>query len=297
VSSIRILIVGRTGQVAYELQRARWPDGLEPEFAGREVLDLAKPGEAEALVLARRPLIVVNAAAYTAVDAAERERDQAFAVNRDGPAALAQGCADVGSSLIHLSTDYVFDGAKAGPYEEGDPIHPLSAYGESKAEGEAAIRTRLDRHIIIRTAWVYCPIGRNFVRTMLRLGAERDQLSVVDDQRGSPTSAAEVARAVVALAAALAGGRADAFGTYHFCGAGATTWYGFARAIFAGAERRGMRVPSTVTPITTAQYPTPAKRPMNSVLSSEQIARAYGVVARPWQDALDDCLDEIAAAR
>jgi dTDP-4-dehydrorhamnose reductase len=283
--------------VAYELQRARWPQGLVPAFLGREALDLAQAERARLRVAERRPLIVINAAAYTAVDTAERERDQAFAVNRDGPAALAEACAEIAASLIQLSTDYVFDGTKHGAYEEDDPVHPLSVYGESKAAGEAAIRERLDRHVIIRTAWVYCPIGRNFVRTMLRLGAERDQLGVVDDQQGSPTSAAEVARALIVVATALAEGRNDAFGTYHFCGAGATSWYGFARAIFAGAQKRGMRVPGTVVPITTAQYPTPAKRPMNSVLNSEKIARAFGVAARPWQDALADCLDEIAASR
>jgi dTDP-4-dehydrorhamnose reductase len=292
-----ILVVGRTGQVAHELQRARWPDGLVPSFLGREALDLSRADEAIARVAEHRPGIVVNAAAYTAVDAAERERDLAFAVNRDGSAALADACAEIGASLIQLSTDYVFDGEKRGPYEEDDPIHPLSVYGESKAAGEAAIRARLEAHVIIRTAWVYGPIGHNFVRTMLRLGGEREQVNVVDDQQGSPTSATEVARAVIAVVAALASGRTEGFGTYHFCGAGTTTWYGFARAIFAGAEQRGMRVPRTVAPITTAQYPTPARRPANSVLRSEKIARVFGVVARPWQDALADCLDEISAAR
>lgn len=292
-----VLVVGRTGQVAYELQRARWPQELIPTFLGRDALDLSDPAQAKARVAEARPSIVINAAAYTAVDAAERERDLAFAVNRDGPAALAEACGDIGASLVQLSTDYVFDGEKQAPYEEDDPIHPLSVYGESKAAGEAAIRARLEAHVIVRTAWVYCPIGRNFVRTMLRLGAEREQLNVVDDQRGSPTSAAEVARAMIALATALASGRTDGFGTYHFCGVGAITWYGFARAIFAGAEGRGMRVPQTVTPIATAQYPTPARRPTNSVLRSERIARVFGVVARPWRDALAECLEEIAAAR
>jgi len=294
---MRVLVIGRTGQVAHELQRARWPRELKPTFLGRDALDLARAEEARLRVAEYRPKVVINAAAYTAVDAAEREREQAFAANRDGPAALAEACAKTAASLIQLSTDYVFDGLKRGAYEEDDPVHPLSAYGESKAAGEDAVRARLDRHIIIRTAWVYCPIGRNFVRTMLRLGAERDQLGVVDDQHGSPTAAAEVARAAIAVAAALAEGRADAFGTYHFCGAGATTWYGFARAIFAGAQERGMRVPGVVTPIATTQYPTPAKRPMNSVLSSEKIGRVFGVFARPWQEALSDCLDEIAAVR
>ena len=292
-----VLVVGRTGQVAYELQRARWPEGLAPEFLDRVALDLCQTEPAKALVADRRPSIVVNAAAYTAVDAAEGERDLAFAVNRDGPAALAEACGEIGASLIQLSTDYVFDGSKNGAYEEDDPIRPVSVYGASKAAGEAAIRAALDRHVIIRTAWVYCPIGRNFVRTMLRLGAERERLDVVDDQRGSPTAAAEVARAVIAAAASLAMGRDDAFGTYHFCGAGVATWHGFACAIFAGAGKRGMRVPRTVAPITTAQYPTPARRPANSVLNSAKIARVFGIAARPWREALEDCLDQIAATR
>jgi len=288
-----ILVVGRTGQVARELQRAKWPAGLAVEFLGRDALDLARPLEAHAAVVARRAAIVVNAAAYTAVDAAETDREMAFAVNGDGPAALAEACGETGASLIHLSTDYVFDGTKQGAYTEDDPINPVSVYGASKAAGEHLVRDRLAHHVILRTSWVYCAVGRNFLRTMLRLGAEREQLSVVDDQQGCPTSAAEVARAIVELIGALGHAGAERFGTFHFCAKGATTWYGFAREIFAAAQQREMKVPRVLTPIATSQYPTPARRPLNSVLSCDKISDSYGISARPWPEAVADCLDEI----
>jgi dTDP-4-dehydrorhamnose reductase len=296
----KILVVGRTGQVAHELQRGAWPACLAVDYLDRAQLDLARPDEARAIVTAARPHIVVNAAAYTAVDAAETDRDMAFAVNRDGPAALAEACRDIGATLIHFSTDYVFDGTKTDAYVEDDPINPLSVYGASKAVGEAAIRARLDRHVIIRTSWVYSPIGRNFVKTMLRLGQERDKLAIVDDQRGSPTAAADIAAATIAVCAALAQGpekaREDGFGTFHFCGGGVTSWYGFARKIFAGAAEHGFKTPRTIEPIATEAYPTPAPRPRNSTLDCRKIAQVYGVAAPPWQVALSICLDEIVAA-
>ena len=292
----RILVVGRTGQVADELWRGVWPTGATVDFLDRARLDLARPDQARDTVIAARPQIVVNAAAYTAVDAAEADRDVAFAVNRDGPAALADACRELGAALIHYSTDYVFDGAKTGAYVEDDPINPLSVYGASKAAGEAAIRARLDRHVIIRTSWVYSPIGRNFVKTMLRLGQERDELGIVDDQRGSPTAAADIAAATIAICAALTAGDEHDFGTFHFCGGGVTSWYGFARAIFAGAAERGLRTPRAVKPIATEAYPTPAPRPRNSALDCRKIEQKYGVVAPPWQASLSGCLDQIVAA-
>jgi dTDP-4-dehydrorhamnose reductase len=291
-----ILVVGQTGQVAYELQRGAWPAGVAVDFLDRGRLDLVQPEAARALVAAARPDIVVNAAAYTAVDAAESDRAVAFAVNRDGPAALAEACREIGAALVHYSTDYVFDGSKTGAYVEDDPINPLSVYGASKAEGEAAIRARLDRHVIVRTEWVYSPIGRNFVKTMLRLGAERDRLGIVDDQHGSPTAAADIAAATLAICAALADKRDDGFGTFHFCGGGTTTWHGFASEIFRGAAERGLKTPQQVDPIATEAYPTPAPRPRNSVLDCGKLARVYGFSAPPWQAALSVCLDEIVAA-
>ena len=293
---MRVLVVGRTGQLAYELHRATWPVGLAVEFLDRARLDLSRPDDARDVVLAARPQLVVNAAAYTAVDAAEADRDTAFAVNRDGPAVLADACRETGAALVHVSTDYVFDGNKSGAYVEDDPVNPLSAYGASKEAGEAALRNQLTRHVILRTAWVYSPIGKNFVKTMLRLGAERDKLGVVDDQHGSPTAARDISAAIVAICAALADGREDGFGTFHFCGGGTTNWHGFAREIFARAAERGLKTPREVAPIATEAYPTPAPRPRNSVLDCGKIARVYGIAAPPWQRSLISCLDEIVAA-
>jgi dTDP-4-dehydrorhamnose reductase len=296
----KILIVGRVGQVAHELRRGAWPTEFAVDHLERPQVDLAQPGAAYAVIVSQRPDIVVNAAAYTEVDAAEADRDTAFAVNRDGPAAIAEACREIGAALVHYSTDYVFDGTQPGAYVEDDPICPVSVYGASKAEGDAAIRARLDRHVILRTSWVYSPTGHNFVKTMLRLGAERDKLGIVDDQRGSPTAAAAIAATTITICAALAqanqDGREDGFGTFNFCGAGVTTWYGFAREIFAGAAARGLKTPRLVEPITTEAYPTPAARPRNSTLDCRKIARVYGIVTPPWQESLSACLDELTSA-
>jgi dTDP-4-dehydrorhamnose reductase len=289
----KILAIGGIGQIGHELARSPWPVGLTTEFVERNQLDLGRPDTVKPMVVAIRPRIVINAGAYTAVDQAEIEREVAFANNRDGPAALAEACREIDAALIHFSTDYVFDGSKSAPYTEDDPVVPLSAYGASKAEGDVAIAETLDRHVILRTCWVYSAVGQNFVKTMLRLGAERDELRIVDDQRGSPTAAAELARAAIHIAAALDAGREDGFGTFNFTGAGATTWCDFARAIFAGAAERGAKVPLRVLPIATEDYPLPAPRPRNSRLDCGKIARTYGLAARPWQDSLADCLDEL----
>ncbi len=289
-----VVVIGRTGQLAIELERADWPANVRVAFLGRETVDLTRPEDIRRLT-ARRPRVIVNAAAFTAVDAAELVSDLAYAVNRDGPAALADVCRDSGGALVHLSTDYVFDGALDRAYREDDPINPLSVYGASKAAGESEVRGRLERHVILRTAWVYSPVGRNFVRTMLRLGSERERLSIVDDQHGCPTAAADLARAVVEITMAVLGG-ADRFGTFHFCGQGETTWYGFAREIFEAARQRGMKTPSEVIPITTEAYPTPARRPLNSVLDCAKIRQSYGIVPRPWREALSDCLDQLCSA-
>ena len=291
-----ILVLGRIGQVGHELARGRWPAGFAVEFVERPELDLTRPKEAQKIVAAARPDIVVNAAAYTAVDAAESDRDLAFAINRDGPAALADICREIGAALVHYSTDYVYDGKKAGAFVESDPVAPLSVYGASKAEGDAAIAARLDRHVILRTSWVYSATGHNFVKTMLRLGAERDRLGIVDDQHGSPTAAGDIAGATIAVCAALAVGKADGYGTFHFCGTGTTSWHGFAREIFRGAAARGLKTPGLVEPIATAAYPLPAVRPGNSRLDCGKIARVYGIEAPAWQDSLSAVLDELIAA-
>jgi len=293
--SSKILVIGRIGQVGHELARAQWPTNMITQFVERDQFDLARPADLKPAVIAMRPRIVINAGAYTAVDQAESEPETAFAINRDGAAALAEACGEIGASLIHFSTDYVFDGSKPSPYTEDDPVNPLSVYGASKAAGDAAIAERLDRHVILRTSWVYSAAGQNFVKTMLRLGAEREELRIVDDQHGAPTAAAELARAAIHIAAAIDGGKQDGFGVFNFAGAGVTTWCGFARQIFAGAAERGAKVPLRVTPIATEDYPLPAVRPHNSRLDCTKIARTYGLAAKTWQDSLADCLDELIA--
>ncbi|HML10789.1 MAG TPA: dTDP-4-dehydrorhamnose reductase [Stellaceae bacterium] len=294
--SRKILVIGRIGQIGHELHRGRWPARSEVEFVERPQIDLTRTREARDIVIAARPAIVVNAAAYTAVDAAESDPAAAFAVNRDGPAAIAEACREIGAAMVHFSTDYVYDGRKAGAYVETDPIGPLSVYGASKAEGDAAVAARLDRHAILRTSWVYSAIGQNFVKTMLRLGAERDRLGIVDDQHGSPTSAADLAGATIAVCTALAAGKDDGYGVFHLRGGGTTSWFGFARAIFREAAARGLKTPRLVEPITTEAYPTPAARPRNSVLDCGKIAHVYGIVAPPWERSLTAVLDELLAA-
>lgn len=291
----RILVIGGIGQVGHELGRGAWPAGFAVDFIERPRLDLTRPREARDIVVAARPDIVVNAAAYTAVDAAEADPGAAFAVNRDGPAVLAEACRAIGAALVHYSTDYVYDGAKPGAWVEDDPVAPLSTYGRSKAAGDAAIAARLDRHVILRTSWVYSAVGENFVKTMLRLGGERDRLGIVDDQHGSPTAAAGIAAATIAVCAALAAGKDDGYGVFHFCGGGATSWYGFACEIFRGAAARGLKTPRLVEPIASAAYQLPAARPRNSLLDCGKIARVYGIAAPRWQDSLAAVLDELAA--
>lgn len=288
----RVLVIGRSGQLARELARAAWPDGWTVGFAARPELDLRYPDRAAAAVLAAKPDLVINAAAYTAVDQAEGEPELARAINAAGPAAAATAAQQIGAPFVSVSTDYVFDGRAGGTYAEDAPVHPLSAYGRSKAEGEALIRQALAEHVILRTSWVFSAHGTNFVKTMMRLGAERETLRVVADQRGRPAAAADLAKAIVTVSAALAAGRGH-YGTFHVANTGETTWHGFAAAIFERLRARGEPVPRQVEAITTAEYPVKAARPANSVLDCSRIAATYGITLRPWQDALDDCLDEL----
>ena len=287
-----ILILGGGGQVGTELQHHAWPADVTLHAPAREALDITDEAAVEAAVAARAYAAVINAAAYTAVDKAESEVGAAWRLNALGPAYLAAATARAGIPLVHVSTDYVFDGTGTGAYATDAPVRPRSVYGASKAAGEMAVRTANPRHAIVRTAWVVSPHRGNFVRTMLRLAGEREKLTVVDDQRGCPTSAADLAAALAAIALRLADDPAAPTGTYHCVNAGATTWCGFARAIMAGAESRGARsVP--VEPIPTSAYPTPAARPANSELSTETLARDFGLTPRPWPAALDDILDQL----
>jgi dTDP-4-dehydrorhamnose reductase len=271
---LRILLTGATGQVGWQLRQALAPLG-EVRPLDRFGLNLADTPTLVASVRALQPAIIVNAAAYTAVDKAESEREEAFAVNATGPRVLAEEAKRIGALLVHYSTDYVFDGEKASPYVEDDPTRPLSIYGESKLAGEQAILKSGCRHLILRTSWVYGPRGRNFYLTMLRLAKERPELRVVDDQVGAPTSSLEIARAT----ATLLEKRAE--GLYHMTAGGETSWCGFARAIL---EQARMNTP--VVAIRTEDYPTPARRPRNSRLDSSKLRREHGVALAPWEEAL-----------
>jgi dTDP-4-dehydrorhamnose reductase len=301
---MRVLVTGGAGQVGLALARHPWPAGVVCEALDRHGLDVTDAASIAAALAGGPYAAVINCAAYTAVDKAESEVEAAWRLNALGPALLAQATAAAGIPLVQVSTDYVFDGAKAGAYAPDDPIAPASVYGASKAAGELAVRASNPRHAIVRTAWVVSPDRANFVKTMLRLSAERDGLKVVDDQRGSPTIAADLAAALAAVALGLAGGgergKGEAgegeTGTFHCANAGETTWCGFARAIVAGSAARGGRL-VPVEGIPSSAYPTPARRPANSVLATGTLARAYGVVMRPWEAALDDVLDALVGPR
>ena len=234
-STIKLLIIGSNGQLGWELVGQGRDQGFTIAAVDLPEFDITDASELKKVVSKTDASLIINASAYTAVDKAESEPDAAFAVNRDGPAHLASLCHETGIPLIHISTDYVFDGTKKGPYRETDPVSPLGVYGRSKAEGERAVRDTIQEHLIIRTAWLYGIHGNNFVTTMLRLGRERETVQVVADQYGCPTYAADLAEAIFQMASHIAEKRTVAWGTYHYCGRGVTTWHGFAEAILTNS--------------------------------------------------------------
>lgn len=295
------LAFGGNGQVGQELLRALAPlgavqattrSGTLPDGRACLQADFADADAVVAVLDTVRPMRVVNAAAYTAVDKAESDADAAQAANATTPGAIARWCAAHDVPLVHYSTDYVFDGTGARPYRPDDVTAPLGVYGASKLAGENAIRTAGGRHLILRTAWVYAAHGQNFLRTMLRVGAERDVLRVVADQIGTPTPAALIAD----VTAQILRRDASASGTWHLTATGETSWHGFAQAIFEGAAARGLiaRAP-LVEAITTSEYPTPAKRPAYSRLDTSSLQQDFGVVLPDWREALEDVLDTLAA--
>lgn len=252
----------------------------------RNDLDITDCSSVNKIIKKHLPDIVINAAAYTAVDKAEDEQDMAFAINRDAVQYLADICAEIQIPLLHISTDYVFDGNKASAYLETDSISPLGVYGKSKAEGEAVLRQTLQQHFILRTSWVFSATGNNFVKTMLRLGKERDELSIVADQKGCPTSARSIAQTLLMVADRYLRGDSIEWGTYHFANQNASTWLEFARAIFAVSEKLNHTVSPKTHAIKTAEYVTPAKRPLNSVLDCSKIERVFGEKSIQWRDEL-----------
>ncbi len=299
-----ILVTGGSGQLATALafqggaaQGAAHGDA-RVHLVGRPGFDFDRPETIAAAFAAADPWLVVNAAAYTAVDAAESDEAAAFRANRDGPAELARLCAAAGIPLIHVSTDYVYSGDKPSPYVETDPVAPLGVYGASKLAGEISVLGSGARAVILRTAWVYAATGRNFVRTMLHLGQTRDVLRVVADQQGCPTAAADLAAAILAIAARVeTDGWHDRFsGVFHAAGSGETTWHGLAQAVFEEAKRHGAKVPASVVPIATAEYPTPAHRPANSRLDCARLQATFGIRLPHWRDSLARTIDEVFAA-
>ena len=283
---MRIAVTGREGQVARSLL-ATAPSGIEVIAIGRPELDLANPASVLPALAAAQPDVIVSAAAYTAVDKAESEPDSAFAVNAAGAGAVSEAAAKLGIPVIHLSTDYVFSGENPAPYVETDPTGPISVYGSTKLEGELRVAAGNADHVILRTAWVYSPFGANFVKTMLRLAETRDELRVVADQRGCPTAALDIADAILAIAARLKADPDPALrGTFHLTGTGEATWADFATEIFAQSRALGGNS-VVVTPITTAEYPTPARRPANSRLSGDKLAATYGIRLPDWKSSTE----------
>ncbi|RDJ25414.1 dTDP-4-dehydrorhamnose reductase [Bosea caraganae] len=292
---MKIVVTGTNGQVVTALRaRAAAIPGIALVAIGRPELDLADARAASAAIRALAPDIVVNAAAYTAVDQAESEPELAMAVNGAGAGAVAAAARAAGAAIIQISTDYVFDGTKTAPYLEDDPVGPISAYGRSKLAGEETVAAANPDHVILRTAWVYAAHGKNFLRTMLRLAETRDELSVVADQQGCPSYAPDIADIVLGVAQRLRDKPQEAAmrGVFHLAGAGETSWAGFAEEIFAQAAGRGLPH-ARVRPITTADYPTPASRPANSRLSGDKLKQVYGLAMPDWRDALGRCMDEI----
>lgn len=288
---MRLLIAGWQGQVARALvELAPSAPQVESFAVGRPGLDLCNAATITRAMTDFRPDVIINSAAYTAVDKAENEASAAFALNRDGARMLAEAAAKRGAAIIHISTDYVFDGSKPAPYVEDDPTAPINVYGRSKLEGEQALAEANARHVIARTSWVHSPTGANFVKTMLRLAGERKELRIVDDQVGNPTYAPHLARALLGVArSALEDTPGQRWGIYHLAGTGAVSWCGLAREVFRVSAAKGG--PSAdVVPIAAADYPTTARRPANSRLDCSKVERAFGVALPDWRVGVEECV-------
>ena len=285
---MKILVTGANGQIGHCLQQQLGQKNWAFSAFTRAELDITDPQAVNQIVQRLRPDIIINAAAYTAVDKAEQEQALAYAVNRDGPANLARAANDVNAAIFHISTDYVFSGDATGAYTEDAPTNPQGVYGQSKLAGELAVAAANDKHIILRTAWVFGEHGNNFVKTMVRLGKIKEVLNIVADQEGSPTYADDIAKVLLAVAQHYSEGKPTPWGTYHYSGQPYVSWYGFAREIFTEVEQAGLYVKPVpqLNAITTAEYPTPAKRPANSKLDCKIIEQAFGVAPSDWRSAL-----------
>ncbi len=287
---MRVLITGCNGQVGSCLtEQLANNEKITVLALDRQHLDITNQDAVGAVVTEFQPNVIINAAAHTAVDKAEEEVALSYAINRDGPKYLAQAAQTIGAAILHISTDYVFEGNKVGDYIETDPTNPQGVYGESKLAGEIAVAESCDKHIIFRTAWVFGEHGNNFVKTMLRLGATRDALSIVGDQSGGPTYAGDIAKALIQIAKCITQGDTVEYGVYHFSGLPHVSWYEFADAIFdVAVQQKLFENKPALTSITTDQYPTPAKRPSNSRLSNEKIVTNFSIEVSDWKAALDN---------
>jgi dTDP-4-dehydrorhamnose reductase len=293
---MKIFLTGGEGQLGSELISQAASHGIDILAPPLAQMDLTQPEQIDRIWTEFRPAAVINAAAYTAVDRAESEPELAFAVNAEAAERIARRCARENIPLIHISTDYVFDGLKRAPYLEDDPVVPLGVYGRSKAEGETRVRRALKQHLIVRTAWLYSAHGANFVKTVMRLIGERDELRVVDDQLGCPTCAADLADALLQLTERLDTGRAIPWGTYHYCGSGVTSWYGLARHVLQTMVSRGRISSFRLLPITTAEYPTPARRPPYSVLDCRRIETTFDIRRPAWSQSVEKTVDRLLSA-
>ena len=285
---MRVLVTGSKGQVGYCLaELLSNEENVALLAVDREDLDITNQEAVNEVVKAFKPTIIINAAAHTAVDKAEQEVEVSYAINRDGPKFLAETAQDIGAAILHISTDYVFEGNKEGEYVEDDATNPQGVYGASKLAGEIAVAEVCDKHVILRTAWVFGEHGNNFVKTMLRLAATRNELSIVGDQFGGPTYAGDIAKALVEIAKKISNDESVEYGVYHYSGLPHVSWYEFADTIFDNAIKQGiMHNKPTLSSITTEQYPTPAKRPSNSTLSSNKITHAFAIGTSNWKAAI-----------
>lgn len=283
---MKVLVTAAQGQVGHALMCLAQGSPVEVISLTRTQLDITDPRSIQTSIGQVKPDVLINAAAYTAVDKAESDQPAAWRVNETGPENLAQACKQAGIPLIHISTDYVYSGEQTQPYTESDPTDPLSVYGASKLAGDEAIVSILDEHIILRTSWVFGRHGNNFVKTMLRLGKDRDELGIIDDQHGGPTAAEDIAETILELCESIQAGKA-AWGLYHYSGQPATTWYGFASAIFDRAKSMGFDLGVKLKAITTQDYPTPAKRPKSTILDCNKIKIRYNIDQSDWRARLD----------
>jgi len=295
IKNCDVVVVGSGGMLGCEVVESLKSAGHKVAPLGIPLINITKRQSVRSVLGGiGSPGLLINCAAYTAVDKAESEREAAFAVNRDGPANLAGECERLGIPLIHISTDYIFNGKSDRPYKEEDGADPINVYGLSKWEGEQAVRSRLAHHLIVRTSWLYGSRGRNFVKTMLKLGTEREELKVVSDQYGCPTWSFDLAGCLLRIGErALSGPEDVPWGTYHFCGEGITTWYHFALAILDEARRRQSSGIARVSPVPSSSYPTVAARPRYSALDCAKIGMSFGIAPPPWEKSLEILIDRL----